>query len=57
MKHHNIKKEKKKIYGEDLRYVRIYEMIKMRAPISASDRDYYLQESGNYEIPQHKDGE
>ncbi len=43
------KQTKYKIYGEDLRYVRIYEMIKMRAPISLSDRDYYLQESSKYE--------
>ena len=39
----------KKIYGEDLRYARIYEMIKMRAPISVEDRDYYLKEKGKYE--------
>ena len=37
-----------KIYGEDLRFSRIYEMIKMRVPISVKDRDYFLAEKKFY---------
>lgn len=39
----------KKVYGQDLKFARIYEMIKMRAPISVADRDYYLLEKDNYD--------
>lgn len=43
-------KKKHKMYGEDLKFVRIYEMIKMRAPISAEDYDYYLAEKDFYNL-------
>lgn len=45
----NKQPEGKKVYGEDLKFARIYEMIKMRAPISVKDRDYYLAEKDKYE--------
>ena len=32
-----------KLFGKDMRFTKIYEMIKMRAPISVSDRNYYLE--------------
>jgi len=32
-----------KLFDKDMRWTRIHEMIKMRAPISLSDRDYYLK--------------
>lgn len=40
---------KQKVYGEDLEFARIYEMIKMGIPISFSMREYYLKEKKYYE--------
>ena len=31
-----------KLFDKDMRWTRIHEMIKMRAPISVKDRDYYF---------------
>ena len=39
-----------KIYGEDLKFLKIYEMIKMRVPISAEMKDYFMAEKDNYEF-------
>lgn len=44
-----MKKQKKKVYGGDIRFASIYERIKMRVPISVSDRVYYLKEIEKYE--------
>ena len=42
----NKEKENKmdKLFDTDMRWTRIHEMIKMRIPISVSDRDYYKEE-------------
>jgi hypothetical protein len=42
--------QKKKIYGKDLKFSRIYELIKMRGLISAKDRDYFLSEKKHYDL-------
>lgn len=41
--------QEKKVYGSDLKYARVYEMIKMRAPITVEMRDYYLKEKKYYD--------
>ena len=38
----DIEDKKNALFDKDMRWTRIHEMIKMRAPISISDKDYYL---------------
>lgn len=33
-----------RLFDVDMRWTRIHEMIKMRAPISVSDKDYYFEQ-------------
>lgn len=41
---------RQRVYGEDLEFTRIYEMIKMGIPISFSMKEYFDKEKDNYEL-------
>lgn len=49
MKQPTSKAGEKKVYGQDTRFARIHEMIKMRVPISLKDKNYYFDNIDKYE--------